>query len=377
MSTNPISLVARISLILAVVAMVPLAQSDEGRTPLYEPTTINMPGSYVLTRDLSSPTGPVLTIMTEGVTVDLNGFEIHGMDPAAPAILFDPPISEADHGDNYLSLHGGSVVGGLYGLHVTGGQKRNVTLHHMLFGGAVNTAVRVDDVGSFQASMVDTVETVVGFDLMCQPPDPCGPATVRDSNIQASRGVQCTGVTCGIRGNSFTALGSAIRLFNSPNSYVEQNQVVICPTCFNPQPEPPAWPLFFQDSPGAFVGSNTIFGDPTPNGMNHGISIQGLSPGARIAGNSVHGVGDNGIQVLSTDAVVSNNLVTGVGGSGVVVDGMNNFVEGNKMSNCGAYGVDFLGGDHVYRGNILLGNDSGAVNLPAAGTVRDAGGNEE
>jgi hypothetical protein len=195
-------------------------------------------------------------------------------------------------------------------------------------------------------------------------------------NVQASRGVQCTGVTCSVTSSSFTSLGGAIRLVDAPNSESKNNSVFICPTCFNPQPEPPAHGAQVVRSPNFHFEGNNFQGTLTSNGSHHGISFDAMSPFGRVVDNIVSMFGDDGIQTLSDHTLVKNNLVGGVGGSGIVVDGMNSFVEGNKVSGCGAFGIDFLGGDHVYRGNILLGND-GAVNLPAAGTVRNAGGNEE
>ncbi len=40
------------------------------------PTTITAPGHYVLTRDISAASGPVLDIQADGVTVDGNGHTI-------------------------------------------------------------------------------------------------------------------------------------------------------------------------------------------------------------------------------------------------------------------------------------------------------------
>src|SRR5262245_59065250 len=49
----------------------------EARTPISSvPYTINAPGSYYLTADLSVTTGDAITIATNGVTLDLNGFTI-------------------------------------------------------------------------------------------------------------------------------------------------------------------------------------------------------------------------------------------------------------------------------------------------------------
>ena len=361
--------------VLLAVVTVP-AFADEGRTPLYEPTTITMPGSYVVTRNISSATGPVLTITAEGVSVDLNGFELNGGDPAAPVVLFDPPDTEADHRDHYFNLFGGNIVGGVHGVQVTGAERRNVHLHHLQVGGAADAAVRVHNTGNFHAEMVTVVESLVGFDLMCPMGDTCGPAMMDQVNVHASRGVQCSGVTCSVEDSSFVVLGGMIRLTDAPNSHVQGNNAMVFTGGFNPQPEPPARIADVVRSGAANFEGNSFQGAGLSNGSHDGIVFDAMSPHGRIVDNLVSMAGDDGIRVLGNDTLVAHNAVVGAGGTAIVVDGTNNFLQTNKVSGCGGFGMDFQNGNHVMRGNILLGNDGGAMNISAAAVVRDAGGNE-
>jgi parallel beta-helix repeat protein len=63
-------------------------QQVEPRTPISSlPFTINQPGSYYLTTNLSSAAGSGITIQTNGVTLDLMGFELVGLPGSAFGIL--------------------------------------------------------------------------------------------------------------------------------------------------------------------------------------------------------------------------------------------------------------------------------------------------
>jgi len=46
----------------------------EGRTPIAVPTTISSPGQYVVTRNIASGVGTIITIDADDVDLDLNGF---------------------------------------------------------------------------------------------------------------------------------------------------------------------------------------------------------------------------------------------------------------------------------------------------------------
>src|SRR5438093_788677 len=59
--------------ILAAVLGAVGALADEGRIPIFQPTTITQPGHYILTRDVAAASGPLLVIQADHVTLDLNG----------------------------------------------------------------------------------------------------------------------------------------------------------------------------------------------------------------------------------------------------------------------------------------------------------------
>src|SRR5437867_4844935 len=70
-------------LIVVCLAFVGLVGSgiwaDEGRIPIFQPTTITQPGHYVLTRDISNGAGDGILIRASTVTLDLNGHTISAL----------------------------------------------------------------------------------------------------------------------------------------------------------------------------------------------------------------------------------------------------------------------------------------------------------
>ncbi len=81
----------------------------DGRTPISTgPVTISNPGSYVLTANLSA-SGTVITIASDDVTLDLNGFTV-----TSSSILLGA-ITLSGTRDN-VTIRNGSVVGGSAGI---------------------------------------------------------------------------------------------------------------------------------------------------------------------------------------------------------------------------------------------------------------------
>lgn len=87
---------------LLTALAVPAALAFEARTPIWEPITIDEPGAYVLTRDLSGP-GVLITVDADGVELDLNG---HRLVASLNSIALH--ISSAEN----VRVHDGTLRGG-------------------------------------------------------------------------------------------------------------------------------------------------------------------------------------------------------------------------------------------------------------------------
>ncbi len=123
-----------LALLVAATVGLPVSAGD-GATPLWEPTTISTPGSYVLTRDIVSAVNPVLTITASNVQLDLNGFRIEG----------DADIFAADvvlvSGVSGTVIENGAVVGGGAAIRLSTNSTQFVLRDLILRGGRTGIGV--------------------------------------------------------------------------------------------------------------------------------------------------------------------------------------------------------------------------------------------
>src|SRR5262245_66107010 len=98
-------------LLVFLAAASPSIRADEGRIPIFQPTTITSTGSYVVTRDITVASGNVITIQASYVTLDLNGktLTIQSTVPEDTVIGIGPGASN-------LRVRNGRAVGGWRGV---------------------------------------------------------------------------------------------------------------------------------------------------------------------------------------------------------------------------------------------------------------------
>ena len=122
------------------------AIADEGRIPIYGPTTITAPGHYVLTRDIVSTTNPVILIQADDVTLDLNGRMI------SSGSTLNYLVQIAD-GNTNVSIRNGRLSGGNYGIYYTSTVARTrVRIENVEVQGTNSSAIYV-----FGAEFVEVV----------------------------------------------------------------------------------------------------------------------------------------------------------------------------------------------------------------------------
>lgn len=143
---------------LAMLLLVSAASAlaGGGRVPVYAPTTIAQPGSYVVTRDIVS-TGTAITINASKVTLDLGGFRVKG-GASYVTIALGPGVDA-------VTIANGTVEGGAVGIDgTTAGALvfRNLdvvgtTIAAIRFEGARNTSIlacRVHDLAAGHGLLV-------------------------------------------------------------------------------------------------------------------------------------------------------------------------------------------------------------------------------
>src|SRR5882672_11251630 len=99
----------------AVLALLPGAiRADEGRIAVYQPGTIDHPGSYVLNRDIVVSDGDALIIRASQVDLDLNGYAIRTTGGSGALIRIDDGFTSIRIRNGRL-LGNGQFDGVIYG----------------------------------------------------------------------------------------------------------------------------------------------------------------------------------------------------------------------------------------------------------------------
>jgi hypothetical protein len=178
-------------------------QQVEPRTPITNattPVTISVPGSYYLTTNLTVSGGDAITIATNGVTLDLNGFTIASTanPPSGRAVLIDGGLQD-------ITIQNGHIRGGVTnngsgifsgpgfssGIYYFG-VPRNVRVSGVSVSGCLNYGINL---GNSESTRVENcvVRTVGGAGIVantirgCVALD-CGSTAILGRQVSDSRG---------------------------------------------------------------------------------------------------------------------------------------------------------------------------------------------
>jgi hypothetical protein len=343
-------------LLLLSVAAIGRSWPDEGRIPIFAPVVITQPGHYILTRDITAPTGANgIAIQSDNVTVDLNGHQVTGV-----AGLSLSAIGIAD-GARDITLRNGRILGGNVGITYS--------------SGTVGTRLVIDSLDISRTS--DRAIDIRGAEYIevrsCRMvADSAGGSTLRVLAVSGTdtfigRFVGNTILGAG-KGND-----AGMELEDLRAGQIRDNEVTTVQALgpgISVCDQAPTTP---QDG-GNIVEGNTVSGGPAgTNGMffctSHNLIVNDV----------VHQMPGLGLVLTSGTAgnIVADNVTGGDGNNGIhatlssrnLIEG--NLAEGNTGTGCGLYFGSSSA--NAYRSNMLRNNAGGAICLPAGNL--DAGGN--
>lgn len=329
------------------------AHADEGRIPIYQATTINQPGSYVLTRDIPSGSTTAIQINASDVDLDLGGRRIL-RDGGSLAI-------NIASGTTNVRVHDGVISGayaGIYSAGTTMARIEDIWLSSVTNGitlfGAVETTIARCHVQAPLAS---------GIYVKC----PVGaPATLSIVDCEVS-----------------SAGGDAILVYEADGAVIRGNRV----RGFGLSSASGGYAGIFVDGPSrsCVVEANVVVGgdddmairnagsDCRIEGNTAATSKVGIySTGARptIRGNIASSNVDDGIYSGGAHGSLLENSASGNGDEGIFAAGPYTLILANHSEANLGYGIQASGATIRYRDNMLLGNTQG----PVSGG-QDAGGN--
>jgi hypothetical protein len=296
------------------------AAADEGRIPLFQVGPISEPGGYVLTRNIDASATDVIRVLSDGVTVDLNGHTIT-LDGTGTGVLIGPAVQQ-------VTIRGGRIVGAAHGIAYT----------------ASTTRARIQ---------IENVEIVAptSYGIYVRGAQSLD---VRGTRIASAvyDGIYADGVSAGFTGrfsdNQIDGCGRyGISLNGLQGGEVRRNSVSGCAGASLLLSSEAGWA-----AGGTLVDGNTLRG---AGGTSLGIEVGVNSPNNLLQHNVVTAHGSHGILVASSGNRVAGNEVGGNGGDGLRADGGYNLFERN-VSSGNLYGIRIPCNGSRYRDNMLMGN---------------------
>jgi hypothetical protein len=182
----------------------------EPRTPISSaPFTITNPGSYYLTTNITVSSGNAITIATNGVTLDLNGFNISSTEasPTGTGILLGSALTDITilngHIKGRVTYSSGNYTGSGFanGIYISGSAVLNVRVTGVSVSGCLDNGIAL---GTVNSTIVEscTVLTVGGYGIEASTvvrsyAKNCGNVAISADTVSDSEG-DCTGSSDGL-----------------------------------------------------------------------------------------------------------------------------------------------------------------------------------
>jgi hypothetical protein len=301
--------------VLRLIIAIHVARADEGRIPIFEPTTITASGSYVVTNDFSAGSGTAIVVSGADVTLDLGGHTVTGNIHIGGLLV----------GESRTWVRNGRIVGGFA-------------------NGSTNVALRVPtEWTALRLSNISGVGGGVGFFASTS-------LVIEDSRIDGDVSIvgNVGNVVVDIRDSRFTA---GVSLAGASKSVIRGNSFLT---------------LSVRDGDGFLADRNIIESNVVSGTFTLGRNFGSSDTAPRnLVKDNILGA----FSVLSHDNQIVGNTVRG---GNITVNGSGNVIEGNSVNGPG-FALVLAGDDNLYRNNVLR-NGSGPVQNTGTGNV-DAGGN--
>ena len=185
-------------------------QQIEPRTAITSaPYTISSSGSYYLTTNITVSSGSAITIATNGVTLDLNGFTITGTGSANTGILLASAVGNTD-----ITILNGHITGGLFQTFVNGISYSGPTPFNVHVSG-----VSVSQCGGYGIYLGTQNSTVV---------DACTVWVVGSYGLEACTVTRSTAYICGLDAITATVASECYGESSTGNGFTVSQTAANC-----------------------------------------------------------------------------------------------------------------------------------------------------
>lgn len=340
----------------ATLALLPGAiQADEGRIAVYQPGTIDHPGSYVLNRDIVVSGGDALIIRASQVDLDLNGYAIRTTGGSGALIRIDDGFTS-------IRIRNGRLLG-------------NDQFDGVVYGSSDQVppiALRLEDLEGTGFRYGVIVRSAGLFEILSSDFTSCGSCVVLLTPTEPTGRI--------VDSRFAEAQYDALLLFQS-GMEVRGNIVSTAPQS-NDSAERPGMQMMGH---GGIVDGNLLASIDNPPDATTGIVL--VAPGVQVT-NNVLDRHSNGIVVHSDGNHIAGNVIRRNGfngandGNGIRVDNLStgpaagNLIEVNLIDASLQCALTFgrFSADNAYRANMRFANGVGPVCLSGTNNT-DEGGN--
>jgi hypothetical protein len=337
------------------------ALADEGRIPIWEPTTIDAPGHYILTRDIATTATEAIAILSDGVTLDLGGRTISLGDSTLYGIRIDLSGVPTPHLD--VVVVNGRIKGGGIGIYVPS-ILPSLKIKGMQVVGTSSDGIHVsfDDgakglTGDIPAVLISNslIHGIGGDGVMLADPRPSPLCSLT------------------ISGNVFMEIDqNGLVVDGCADAVIKDNEIAE----FGLLDAPAAGIKLMSGagSTGLSVVSANIVHEGTYQATGIMVSSTSSAVGFVFENNGVSHNAASGIEILMGQGSIKDNQIVGNGDDGLRLSGgIRILMDGNYVADNLGYGLYFAAtNDHAYRDNFLRGNRLGAL---GGESNTDAGGN--
>ncbi len=319
-----------------------------------------------------------IEVLTDGITIDLNGFTLGGPDKT------DFGIDLA--GRSNVTIRNGAIRGFGTGINIANGAGNRiigVDLPLNLIGISVatsnenvlkNNTVVSSGTGTKGIALASADQTVITGNTVQSVIDPIDLDGSSDSNsIVANHVTDANGTAVRmatgsvgntVKGNLIERVGDGIGATGT-NHVITENRIE---NAFGESIN-----LFAAAASGITISSNTITG-----GRFFGIDVRAEHSNIKIIGNTITGGTIAGITDNGNGTEIRNNRVTNGRAEGIVAEGVNTLIHGNKVLNNDTVGIQATGTNGAtITNNTVKNNTTGGLvaNLSATGSGNVATGN--
>ena len=327
---------------MALGVLIPsIMWADEGRIPIFQPTTIAQSGHYIVTNDFTVAAGNGITISASNVVLDLNGRTI--TNTSSGDNIFVSP------GSTSITIRHGRILGGSRGIaRDSFAAAFDGAIEEVEIANTLSDGVHLFGVGRLE--MISCLVTHTGGFAMY----------VTNVAGGATRGHVLANTILDGYGILFGVVRDAVIRDNVIN--VISGQAL----------------TLGGGGGGNLIEGNTLSGSGVVSPSSYGIVV-GANNNV-ILNNVLTGINGAGISVTADGNRISGNVMNGATGSsavGIDVLGAHNVIEENQIEGMGGCGINFrvcCATANAFRNNMLRGNGLGGV-CGAGATNTDAGGN--